>query len=67
MFEKFPYMGPRMISEVMLSFIESLRLHNVSIHVNFHQNRCIESCTHRVPNLQSFFCGVKELMFVKGK
>ena len=46
-----------MTSEVILHFMKNLRLHNVSIHRNFYQNRFINECARKkkakIPESQS--------------
>ena len=52
---------PLMTFEVILHFMKTLRLYNVSIHISFHQNWFINECAVR-KKLKSFFLlDIKEL------
>ena len=63
-----------MTAEVILKKIKYLRIHNVSIHINFYQNRFINECVRKIflnsrkdrskDGKTEFFLDVEELTFL---
>ena len=41
-------LGPSMTFEVVVIKMKYLRIHNISIHTNFYQNRFINGCVRRI-------------------